>query len=267
MGNVFYYDRCKQINRIRLSLLTAGHATVDESWYGTVTNPIYTRLYYVKSGTARITTDDGTLQMKPGHWYLLPAGCSFDYACDEEMQQLFFHVKLIDFDETDLLRTASRPLSLVSADNDYDLVVMTMSERTIVSGLTVRQQIERILLAFVERYGIELNVDDYSPCIFNALNYIKQNLSVELSVDEIAEHVFVSKSTLTKRFRKELSMSVGEYITDTIMFEALKLLLSTDMSILAVSERFGFSDQFYFSRRFKAKFGKSPREYRKTMYI
>ena len=267
MPNAYYYDRCKQINRIRLSLLTAGYAVVDESWYGTVTNPLYTRLYYVKSGTARITTADECIRMEAGHWYLLPAGCSFDYACDTEMQQLFFHVKLIDFDETDLLRTAARPLSLVSADNDYDLVQMTMAEETVVSDLTVRQHIERILLAFVERYHIDINVDDYSPCIFNALNYIKQHLSVTLSIPEIAENVFVSKSTLTKRFQKELSMSVNEYVTDTIMFEAVKLLLSTDLSILAISERFGFSDQFYFSRRFKAKFGKSPREFRKTTYI
>lgn len=267
MANVFYYNHCKRINRLCLSLLTAGHATVDDSWYGRVVNPVYTRLYYVKSGTACIQTTDECLQMEVGQWYLLPAGCTFDYSSEGEMEQLFFHVKLIDFDETDLLRTAGRPLTLRDDHTDCDALITAMDTQDIVSGMTLRQHVERMILMFVERYGIEIHADDYSPCIFNALNYIKQHLSVSLSIAEIADHVFVSKSTLTKRFQKELSMSVNEYITDTIMFEAVKLLMSTDLSILAVSEKFGFSDQFYFSRRFKAKFGKSPREFRKAMYI
>ena len=45
--------------------------------------------------------------------------------------------------------------------------------------------------------------------------YIKQNLSMQLSITEIAENIFVSKSTLTKHFQKELHMSVNEYICNT----------------------------------------------------
>ena len=58
---------------------------------------------------------------------------------------------------------------------------------------------------------------------------------------------------------------MGEYINDTIMFEAGQLLLKTGLSVLAVSEKYGFSDQFYFSRRFKEKFGMSPLKYRQSV--
>ena len=75
----------------------------------------------------------------------------------------------------------------------------------------------------------------------------------------------VRLSNRYKRFKAELSKPVGEYVNDTIMFEAGQLLLKTNLSILAISEKYGFSDQFYFSRRFKEKFGVSPMKYRKNI--
>lgn len=42
----------------------------------------------------------------------------------------------------------------------------------------------------------------------------------------------------------ELSKSINEYIYDIIMFEASQLLLKSNVSMLAISEKFGFSDQF-----------------------
>ena len=42
-----------------------------------------------------------------------------------------------------------------------------------------------------------------------------------------------------------------------------ELLCDTDLSLSEISERFGFCDQFYFSRRFKAKYGETPRDTRK----
>ena len=86
---------------------------------------------------------------------------------------------------------------------------------------------------------------------------------MQLTISEIAENTFISKSTLTKHFQKELSMSVNEYIYDLVMSGAEYMLATSDVSMQEISEKFGFYDQFYFSRRFKEKFGQSPREYRK----
>ena len=74
---------------------------------------------------------------------------------------------------------------------------------------------------------------------------------------------YKSKSTLTKHFRKEMQMSVQEYLSSIVLFEASRLLLKGEEKISHISERLGFSDQFYFSRCFKKAFGVTPREYRK----
>ena len=79
----------------------------------------------------------------------------------------------------------------------------------------------------------------------------------------MAEYCFVSKSTLTKHFQLELSVSVQQYLYDLLLSEASRILLKENLSVLEVSERLGFSDQFYFARRFRAKYGVPPSKYKK----
>jgi AraC-like DNA-binding protein len=53
-------------------------------------------------------------------------------------------------------------------------------------------------------------------------------------------------------------MTIGQYIDESIMFQAGQLLRFSNASILEISEKFSFYDQFYFARWFKDKFDMSP---------
>ena len=225
--------------------------------------------YYITRGAFTINGSDGKhYTLKPGKWHLIPAGYSFSYQCNETMEHFYFHIKLCDFDGTDLLRSCGQILSIKQESPiNTDGYIQAISGNDYMVGLQIRQVITNILLAFIEQYQIPIRVADYSPCIYKALTYIKQNLSMQLSIQEIAKQVFVSKSTLTKHFQKELHMSVNEYICSTIMAEAERLLMTSNISIHDLSQRFGYSDQLYFSRRFKEKFGISPRDYRKEYHL
>ena len=260
---------CKLINRLNLELLTVGQARVDTQWFGTVISPVYSRLYYITDGSFSVFTPDGHKKtLMAGNWYLIPSGYSFDYACSDFMEHFYFHIKLCDFDGTDLLRSCDKILCLTPEQPIHStLLEQCIQGNDLLVGLQMRQIIIDILLSFVESHRISIRAEDYSPCIYKALIYIKQNLSMQLSIQEIADHIFVSKSTLTKHFQKELHMSVNEYICNTIMADAERLLMTSNISIHDLSQKFGYSDQLYFSRRFKEKFGISPREYRKEYHL
>ena len=62
-------------------------------------------------------------------------------------------------------------------------------------------------------------------------------------------------------------MTIGNYIDETILFESEQLLTKSELTVLQISEKFGFCDQFYFSRRFKAKYGDTPQKYRRQRPI
>ena len=256
-------ELCKSVNRISLNLLTFGFATVDPGWSGKVMSPGFSRLYHISKGSFSITGENKLL-LESGKWYLIPAGYSFDFESSETMEHFFFHLKLCDFDETDLLKNCKVPLCLETDNVDASFFEKCVSDNNLVNGLVLRQAVSEILLSFLQEHGISVSSEDYSPLIYKALVYIKQNLSMQLTIADISQNIFSSKSALTKHFRKELSMSVNEYICNLVMSEAERLLKTTNMSVLDISQKFGFSDQFYFSRKFREYYGVSPREYRRN---
>ena len=256
---------CNSGNRLHTELLTFGFAGVDPNWGGRVVLPVYSRLYYITDGAFTIRTSDGEVTtLQKGNWYLIPSGCSFTYHCSNMMEHFYLHIKLCDFDGTDLLRNCRKPLCLKpETEPDTAFLTSCLTDSAILGSLQLRQTVLDVLIAFLETHSITISTEDYSPCIYKALVYIKQNLSMQLTIPQIAEKVFVSKSTLTKHFQKELGMTVGAYICNTIMSEAERLLITSNISIHDLCQKFGYNDQLYFSRRFKEKFGISPRNYRK----
>ena len=255
---------CEEINRVKLSLLHFGHAIVGREWTGICANPVFSRLYYITEGEAEIKAPDGTVtHLTDGHWVLLPSGFSFDYTCRERMGHFYFHLRLYDLDGRDMLAAFQSPVTLAHKE-DLPFLSECLQNGGLSNGLLLRHRLQSVLFAMAKEENVSFESKSFSPCVVRAINYIKRNLSAHLTLEEIAKNAFVSKSTLTKHFRRELSKSVLEYVSDLLLFEASLCLLKTNLSVLAVSEKYGFSDQFYFSRRFKEKFGTSPQKYRKT---
>ena len=266
MMNITNESLRSRISHIRLDLLHFGHAIVGREWMGSCVSPSFSRLYYIISGGAILMGNDGIRTvLEKGQWVLLPSGYSFDFSCEDHLDHIYFHLSLCDVDGIDRLSSFSGPAILSDRPDDSACFLALIQSETLSDGLSLRHRAEDILLSFLDSFDIGIEANKLSPCVLRAIRYIKQHLSVNLTLDEIAEHAFVSKSTLTKHFRKELSVSVCAYVMDSALFEAGQRLLKTDLSVLEISEKYGFSDPFYFSRRFKDKFGIPPLRYRKTV--
>ncbi len=91
---------------------------------------------------------------------------------------------------------------------------------------------------------------------------IAENLTVEISREELAKAVYMSPDYLTKLFRRENGMSLSEYIIQKRISLAKKLLVTTSLSVVEISQRTGFSYSSYFVRIFKKKTELTPQQYR-----
>ncbi len=92
--------------------------------------------------------------------------------------------------------------------------------------------------------------------------YIEENYhDSNLSVEGIANGIYINSSYLRKVFKKELSMSVNDYIVDIRLQKAKELIGSGNTKLSNISDRVGYNDASYFSKSFKKKFGLSPSEY------
>lgn len=96
-----------------------------------------------------------------------------------------------------------------------------------------------------------------------AQKYILQNLDQPLSRDDIAAHIFVSSGYLGRIFKKELNMSLSEYVYTERMKLAAKMLEQSELYVTSIALNVGFSNFPYFSTQFKKYSGLTPVEYRK----
>lgn len=94
--------------------------------------------------------------------------------------------------------------------------------------------------------------------------YIDNHLSEDLSIQNLCDKMFMSKTKLYKLSMKTFNMGCSEYITLKRIEKAKTLLESSDKNIYTIAEEVGFNDANYFSRIFKKIVGITPGEYKKN---
>jgi len=92
---------------------------------------------------------------------------------------------------------------------------------------------------------------------------IQANLDNEkLSVESLAQKLFISRSQLHRKAKALTGFSPNEFIRNYRLDYSLELLKNKNEKISQIAFQVGFSDEKYFSRRFKERFGVSPSEMR-----
>ena len=106
---------------------------------------------------------------------------------------------------------------------------------------------------------IELNNSFY---VTKAIEYIEKNTFTNLSVNDIARYLNISRSHLYALFKQELNTSPQQFLTNAKIANARELLSKTKIPIYSVALSCGYKNAFAFSRAFKQVTNISPREYR-----
>ena len=102
-----------------------------------------------------------------------------------------------------------------------------------------------------------------SRFVLDVTNYVYHHLSEPVTTEEIAKALFLSRSRLSVRFKRETGQNLVDFILREKTEEAKRLLRYTDKSAAAISAYLGFSSQSHFSRVFRKYAGCLPLEYRR----
>lgn len=105
----------------------------------------------------------------------------------------------------------------------------------------------------------------YSALVQTCMDYIDFHYGEELSLDSMAKMCSVSNSYLSALFKKEVKMTLTDYLNSTRIRQSLILLNSTADSIQDIATLCGFSTANYFARIFKKYQGQAPKEYRESI--
>ena len=107
-----------------------------------------------------------------------------------------------------------------------------------------------------------LKNNNFSSPILACISFIYQNLYSNISLEDICEHINFNTSYISRLFKKEVGITISEYILKEKVEEAKRLLLLDDYSILEISVLLHFNDQSYFTKIFKRFTGVTPKKFR-----
>ena len=98
--------------------------------------------------------------------------------------------------------------------------------------------------------------------IKNIKSYINDNLEFDISLENMANLFHYNARYLGRLFKKETGLYINDYITETRLQMAKKLLINSNQTIIFVANKVGFNSVTYFNKIFKQFTGFTPTEYR-----
>lgn len=103
-----------------------------------------------------------------------------------------------------------------------------------------------------------------TPPIQLVKNYIDNHLEQPINLQHLAGLINYSPSYLSRQFKKQLHLSVTDYVTQTKIKSAQFMLVTSQKSVTQIADELGFSSRHYFSRIFKQAVNQSPLQYRQS---
>jgi len=161
-------------------------------------------------------------------------------------------------------------LSVMAVDSDrgeetpYNLeglyrIIDTADE--ISSMIEIFSEAAQRVTSRINRY----NTRSIKQIIKKAMAYIQEHYQEQLTLNDIASHVYVSPSYVSRMFSRELNKNFVEYINEVRIEKAKELLRDVRYKTYEIADRVGIQDARYFSRLFKKHTGMTPTEYRDSL--
>ena len=187
----------------------------------------------------------------------IPADLPYE-AAYEGSEMIVIHFRSCNYAEPEFFRPCNRArlhalfLRLLSDWNEKRSVNLAKS------------QIYEILDAMASDKKSELQSTGFERC----LQDMEENFcDPEMDIVKVCRVGFMSQSSLQRAFYQHCGMAPKAYLTKLRVGKALELLAENTLSVKEIAFRCGFSDEKFFSRVIKKKYGFSPTQMRKNMTV
>jgi AraC-like DNA-binding protein len=242
-------------------------------------------IFYFHGGNCEYFVESQTMELTPGdliimngisrHGSLMKEACSrtmirFDGAYVLPLLQPLHSIDLLrPFRESNYYRWSLSE----SRRNDAEDILLKISRFHGKPGLVnfhrLRTAFQDLLLFVYDCWAEELGGSAESPDlkakrVHQVIQYIEFNYMNDLTLDRIAEHMFINKFYLVKLFKETTGLTIFEYVNKYRINKAKLLFLTDrDKSVTDVCYEVGFRQPTHFSRNFKQIVGVTPEYFRK----
>lgn len=132
------------------------------------------------------------------------------------------------------------------------------------SSLEAEERLERIVRSLALRHSARTPIRGLKLCALRQVReYMHERLEVPVTTTTLAQVAGLSRFQLTRQFQRAFGLPLHAYHLQ-IRLEEARGRLRQGQTIAAVAADLGFVDQSHFHRRFRARFGVTPAEWRRT---
>ena len=108
------------------------------------------------------------------------------------------------------------------------------------------------------------NIDiNYDASFMKSITYIHENFNQNISIEELCQISFLTRSTYIRKFKRICKMPPSLYIFKLRIETAKNMLANTEFSISDIAYKTGFYDTSHLTRSFESEVGITPKNYRK----
>ena len=143
---------------------------------------------------------------------------------------------------------------------DSDLLQTMEHSFTLQDCIKTADILESYIVLLFDHYGIENKTFD--PLVENIKNYIRESLSYDFTMEELASAFNYTPKYLGRLFKTRTGQTIKEYCNRAKVSQAKLLLTETNLSIETIAIQAGFNSATYFDRIFRKTTGFPPQAYR-----
>jgi AraC-like DNA-binding protein len=224
-----------------------------------------TRIGYGAGASSRVISNDDLITNKDRFF---SSNDNLDLIGDAEESHSFVAFEAKVFDSVNFFSSLDVPAFVIKGNSKLANLIIKVVEETL-QDLPGRERLVSIytenIVVEVVRYILRNNLfveqlatnSTYfkDPRLIDLFNFIKENLSGDLSNKVLAGVAGVSEDYVGQYFKMLTNINPQDYIEYQRMERAVSLLRTTKKSIRDIGREVGYKDTAYFCRRFKMMFG------------
>ena len=145
-----------------------------------------------------------------------------------------------------------------------DFYILKMDSMTTTEDISALH--DSMVLDFTGKMLLIKKQSIISKSITMCIEYVYNHIHDRITIEDLAAYTDLSPSYLSRLFKKELGISVSDYIREKKIDKAQNLLKYSDFTPVEIANYLSFSSQSHFIQAFEKMVGMTPKKYRDRYY-
>lgn len=230
-------------------------------------------LFIIMDGTGKLLLNGEFVHLTEGKCIVIPANMAMQISAGKEgicFYQLIFHTinleESVHFHIHQIFSTIREirchPLSQCA--NHLEAIYRNRLTHDELSDFELHVRFQEFILFILQQNLPDFQPKDDRQAVEQSIKYIHEHYEKDWTVEQLADLVDVPRWNYSRLFKEITGQIPLHYLNDIRIERAKQLLITTNDRVFEVGQTVGFSNEYYFSRRFKEHVGISPGQYRRN---